>query len=231
MTNHSDTDRVAANRASASREQLIAQLSDQTAPVRRVSEASGLAMIALAALAAGVASIALFGFWIAQFAGEASAFYWILNGLLLVLGFASAAALVSTALPRVGARSSGPKWSVAMLAVVPVAALVSLFTVDPAHGALGMHNPELHYWECAWRSLAAGLIVGLAGVLYLRRGAPVSLERSGWLTGLAAGSLGAFAYGITCPLDSLGHLGIIHVLPVAVSAVIGRLVVPPLIRW
>jgi hypothetical protein len=122
-------------------------------------------------------------------------------------------------------------WSAAMLAVIPIAAVISLFSSGLAHDHGVLANPTLWYWPCAAAALAAGLLVGTASVLFLRRGAPVSMERSGWLTGLAAGALGSVAYGITCPLDGIGHVGIVHIVPVAVSAVIGRLVVPSLIRW
>ena len=57
------------------------------------------------------------------------------------------------------------------------------------------------------------------------------LPLAGWLTGLAAGSLGALAYNLTCPLDTVAHVGIWHTVPVLAWAVIGRLAVPSLIRW
>jgi hypothetical protein len=61
--------------------------------------------------------------------------------------------------------------------------------------------------------------------------APVALARQGWLTGLASWALGALAFGMTCPLDGMVHLGLWHVLPVPVAAVIARVVVPPLVQW
>ena len=79
--------------------------------------------------------------------------------------------------------------------------------------------------------VVASLVVAIAAVAFLRRGAPVAIERAGWLVGLAAGALGSVAYGITCPLDTLTHVGIVHVAPVAIGAVLGRIVVPRLIRW
>ena len=146
---------------------------------------------------------------------------------LLLVGAASASTLVASALPRVGQRSSAPLWSAAMLAVVPVAAVISLISLHAAHDGAQV----AWYWECAAYGVTAGLIVAIAAVAFLRRGAPVAVERAGWLVGLAAGALGSVAYGITCPLDTLTHVGIVHVAPVAIGAVLGRLVVPPLIRW
>lgn len=216
------------NPAPRSRAELIASLSEEITPVRRVKPSQGYALIALGSVVAAVISVVLHRLWIGIFAGEASSYFWIINGLLLVLGIASTAGLVAGSLPRVGARGNAPAWSAAMLAVVPVAALLGIATAAPGdtHATSG-----LLFWKCAFYALCAGLLVAGSAIAVLRRGAPVSLERSGWLTGLAAGSLGSIAYGITCPLDSLAHVGIIHVLPVPVAAVIGRFVVPPLIRW
>lgn len=213
------------------REELIAALTEDMEPVSRVTPMQGSMLIGFATLIAAAASIAGFEFWSGMLTGEASGFFWITNGLLLVLGLASTAALVAGALPRVGARGNAPEWSALMLAVVPVAAVLMLFSGGAGHDHTGAANPTLWYWPCAVASVGASLLVGVAAVMFLRRGAPVSLERSGWLTGLSAGALGTLAYGITCPLDTLDHVGIVHVVPVAITAVIGRLVVPPLIRW
>ena len=171
-----------------------------------------------------------------MFTGEASAFYWITNLLLLLLGAASTSSLVASALPRVGSRASAPYWSAAMLGVIPVVAIVIVTSLEMNHDHSSgvpsvLSNPLTWYWECAAYGSIAGVLIAVASVLYLRRGAPVSLERSGWLTGLSAGALGALAYNITCPLDTIAHVGIWHTLPVLVWAVAGRLIVPPLIRW
>ena len=123
-----------------------------------------------------------------------------------------------------------------MLALAPISAFITVLSWglnhDHAHHAASvMNDPATWYWQCGLYGSLAGVIVALAAVLYLRRGAPVSLERAGWLTGLAAGSLGALAYNITCPLDTVAHVGFWHTVPVLVWAVIGRLAVPRLIRW
>ncbi|MDJ0979281.1 MAG: DUF1109 domain-containing protein [Erythrobacter sp.] len=220
----------------STREDLIAALAQDMTPVERVKPAQGAGLIAFATLVAGVACIAIFEFWTGMVTGEASAFYWITNGLLLLLGAASTSGVVASALPRVGSRGNAPYWSAAMLAVVPIAAIITVVSLEANHDHSSavpsvLADPATWYWECGLYGTIAGGVIALASVLYLRRGAPVSLERSGWLTGLAAGSLGALAYNITCPLDTVAHVGIWHTIPVLVWAVLGRLVVPPLIRW
>lgn len=215
-----------------SREALIAALTQDLAPVQRVKPRDGAALIAFATIVAGVASIAVFDFWTGMLTGAASVFFWIVNGLLALVGASATAALVSSALPRVGSRGNAPYWSAAMLAVLPVAAIITLLSVEAGHDhGVSLSDPGFWYWECTAYGLVAGALVAVAAVLFLRRGAPVSLERAGWLTGLASGSLGSIAYGITCPLDTVTHVGIWHAAPVAVAALVCRAVVPRLIRW
>ena len=211
------------------RADLIVALAGQTAPVRRVRAWEGTALIAAATLAAAFGASALFTFWSGIVTGEASPFFWIANGLLLLLGAASTAALVAGALPQVGARPNAPAWAFAALGVLPLAALIQLARAPETHAHSGLADPDgLH---CLSSALAAGLVVGIAAVLFLRRAAPVALARQGWLTGLAAGALGSLAFGVTCPLDTIAHLGLWHVLPVPVAALVARVIVPPLIRW
>lgn len=212
-----------------SRDDLIASLTEDLTPVKRVKPAEGIVLIAFAAVLASIASIAAHDWWDGLLTGEASGYFIITHGLLLVLGAVSTTALVSGALPRVGSRADAPLWGAIMLGILPLGAVISLISTPGSHANEGLNDPVAYM--CTTASLAAGALVLVAATLWLRRGAPVSIERSGWLAGLAAGSLGTLAYGITCPLDTFSHVGLWHVAPVAIGAVIGRLVVPPLIRW
>ena len=213
----------------SNRQDLIAALSEDTTPVTRVKPFEGVALIAFATLVAAVASIAIYEWWSGLLTGEASGYFLITHGLLLVLGAASTVAMVSSALPRVGTRANAPLWSTVMVGILPLGAVLSLMSGQGNHAHEGLNDPVA--FMCTTASLAAGGLVLIAAVLWLRRGAPVSIERSSWLAGLAAGSLGTLAYGITCPLDTFSHVGIWHVAPVAISAAFARIVVPPLIRW
>ena len=215
-----------------SREALIAALTEDLTPVKRIRPRDGAALIVFATIIAGIASLMIFGFWSGMITGEASPYYWISNGLLAVVGASSTAALVSSAVPKVGSRSSAPLWSTAMLAVLPLAAIITLMSIEAGHDhGLGLDDPGLMYWECAAYGLGASSIIAVAAIMFLRRGAPVSLDRAGWLVGLTSGSLGALAYNVTCPLDSLLHVGIWHVFPVFAAAVFWRYAAPSLIRW
>ena len=215
-----------------SREDLIAALTEDLAPVKPVRPREGAALIVFAAIAASIACIAIFGFWTGIVTGAASPFFWISNGLLALVGAASTSALVSSTMPRVGPRGSAPAWSTAMLAILPVTAIITLASIEAGHDhGAGMADPGLVFWECAAYGLAASSAVAIAAILFVRRGAPVALNRTAWLIGLSSGSLGALAYNITCPLDSLLHVGIWHTAPAFIAALFWRYAAPPLIRW
>ena len=170
---------------------------------------------------------AIEGLWIGAFQGEAAPFFWVTNGLLLLLRLASAGAVIAMASPGVGNRHDAPKWSFAMLGVLPLAALSSVVSHDAGIGDLN-DDTALH---CLSASLIAAAAMGGALTMWLRRGAPVSQQAAGWFTGIAAGAIGTLLYGFSCPVDSVTHLGIWHVVPVAVAAIAGRLIVPRLIAW
>jgi len=212
-----------------SRENIIAGLTEDLEPVRRITTRDGLLLLAFATLVAFAVSVFVYDFWYGMLEGEASAFFWVTNGLVLLLGCATALAMVIGGSPRVGQRQNAPGWAAAMVAVLPIAAIIALISGEANHAHEGLNDPVA--WMCTSASVSAALLIGLASVLWLRHSAPVSIERSAWLVGIASGALGTFAYGITCPLDTVSHLGLWHVAPIAISAIVGRIVVPPLIRW
>lgn len=209
------------------REDMIAGLTDDLTPVRSFRLRDGVILAGIAGLLslAGVAVIK--GLWMGAFQGDATPFFWITNGLLLLLGCASTLAVIAMASPHIGNSREAAKWATAMVGVLPLAAIISLIPRTDPMGAIA--DPVSYH--CMVDSLVASLLVGIVLVLWLRRGAPVSHNAAGWHTGLAAGALGTVAYGLSCALDTMVHLGIWHMLPVVIAAVIGRLVVPPLIRW
>ncbi len=206
---------------------LIERLAGELEPVRVPARREGLAWVALAVAATVLAIELIEGLWRGIASGEASAMFWIANGLLLVLGLAAATSAVTMAGPRVGNAHEAPRWALAALGVLPLAVLATLATGGESHSPLA----DSHGLACALAGLAAGVLTAVTLVLWLRRGAPVSPAAAGLHTGLAAGALGSAAYGLSCPIDGAAHLGIWHVLPVALAAAIGRLAIPPLVRW
>lgn len=206
---------------------LIAQLAGELEPVRPLRMRHGLALVALAT-ALTVAAVALWqGLWSGPAEGQAAAIFFIANGLIALVGLASARTVVRMATPRVGVRQDGSRWLMAALAILPVTAL----PLEALEGSLLGHDHAAEGLHCFIAGTASGIAVAAALVIWLRRGAPVAPNAAGFYTGVASGALGSFAYGLSCPFDTIGHLGIWHVAPVAASAALGRLIVPPLVRW
>jgi hypothetical protein len=65
----------------------------------------------------------------------------------------------------------------------------------------------------------------------LRRGAPTDLHRTGAIAGLVAGALGAAAYSLHCPDDSLPFVAIWYAGSIVLAAIVGRSLGPRLLRW
>lgn len=209
------------------RENIIAGLTEDLAPVRSFRLRDGLVLAGAATLLALAGVEVINGLWIGAFKGDATPFFWITNGLLLLMGCASTLAVIGMASPHVGNNHETPKWAAAMVGVLPLAAFVSLI---PQQDLIGSIIDPASY-HCMAESLLASVLVAGALVLWLRRGAPVSHTAAGWQTGMAAGALGTVVYGLSCTFDTMTHLGVWHILPVVIAAVIGRLVVPRLIKW
>lgn len=204
---------------------LIDGLVQDLRPVAPMRAAFGWSMVLSALLATVLAVIVLSG--AAPHFAPAPAQYYVAQGLWLVLGLAAASSVIAMANPRVGNRYDGPRWAAAMAATLPVSALLLLFRIVPGAAPVNLAQ-EAH---CAAWSLASSVFLAGALILWLRRGAPASPTRASYLVGVAAGALGTFAYGITCPIHTIQHIGIWHFVPVAASAAICRFAVPPLLRW
>ena len=152
----------------------------------------------------------------------------IRGGILLLLGFASLAGVATAARPGVGQASHGWRWALAAAALFPLTSVL-LSLVNGGFPADVVHSPDGPW--CLKISAVCGLLIGGALTAWLRRGAPTALNRAGWLVGLAAGSFGAFAYGLHCPSTTVYYVGLWYSGAVALCALAGRLIVPPLIRW
>jgi len=206
---------------------LIAELAADLEPVRQLKVVHGVVLVTLAAAATVLAVELVDGLWRGMLAGRAAPFFFITNGMLALLGAAATMAVIRMGSPHVGNTHDGARWSFAMLGLLPITAGLILLS----QGSLAEVLHDKFGVECFVSGTAFGLISGGALTMWLRRGAPVSTESAGWYTGIAAGAIGALAFGLSCPIDSVGHLGFWHLAPVALSAVIGRLVIPSLVRW
>ena len=197
-------------------------------PVRPISARRGIGMTMLP-FAGAIAVVGLqYGFRPDILAGAPHPIVMIRGGMMLLLGFAAMVAVVAAARPGVGRSSHGWRWALAAAALFPLTSFV-LSVVNGGFPDDVLYSPSGPW--CVKISMVSALAIGGMLTLWLRQGAPTALNRTGWLVGLAAGAFGAFAYGLHCPSTTVYYVGLWYTAAVAGCAVLGRLIVPPLIRW
>ncbi|MGE0178308.1 MAG: NrsF family protein [Sphingomonas sp.] len=204
------------------------RLADELTPVRRLRPAGGALAVAAATGLAAVLTSILIGPRPDLAEGAIHPMFLMRAGLLFLLGAASLVAVIGMARPAVGNHRNDWRWALAAAALVPMAAIVIATAggpplaerIYPSNGA-----------QCLLFTLGGGLVIGAALTLWLRHGAPTSPERAGLLVGLASGSFAAFAYSLHCPHNDLVYIGLWYTLAVALVTALGRLAIPPLIRW
>jgi hypothetical protein len=199
---------------------LIEQLAADLEPVRYLRFRDGVLWVGLSLLATVVAIAFIDGLWHGILHGEASPFFMITNGLLLVLGCASATSVLRMAAPRVGNLHDAPLWAMAMVAVLPFSAVLVLLSEGAAMTLL----EDPHGLNCLSAALVSSVLCAATLIFWLRRGAPVSPTRAGLHLGVAATALGSASYGLACPLDSMSHLALWHVAPVVIGGLAGRII-------
>lgn len=207
---------------------LIAELVSGLEPVKPLSftRGFGLAMAATATSAAAV--IGLFGMRADLLSGQFAPVYLIATGLFLVLGLAATVTVIVMSQPRVGNDHSGWAWAAMTAALLPLAAVL----VALGRGPDTVSRAEaLHGLECLALGGGFAALVFVVLVYWLRKGAPTSPERAGLLTGVAAGSLGIFAFSLHCADNDIVHIGLWHSAVVVLAAAAGRGLVPRIVRW
>ncbi|MFM7376760.1 MAG: NrsF family protein [Erythrobacter sp.] len=207
---------------------LIAELVDDLAPVRPLRFGEGIALTLAAAGVTAVAVVAAFGLRAEWLAGHLDPMQLVSTGLFLGLALAASVTVVGMSRPQVGSDHSGWRWAAAMAGLLPLAGAI----VAAVRGS-GTLSPEVmrHGAECLAGGSAASLLVFAMLVLWLRRGAPTSPERAGLVAGVAAGAFGIFAASLHCPVNDIVHIGLWHSAAVVAMGLVGRVVVPRLIRW
>lgn len=212
---------------SGSANSLIEGLVEELEPVLTLKPKSGLAIVGIITLIAVITVAATLGVRNDLMIGMADEMFFLRSGMLLMLGIATAMTVVNMARPGVGKLSRGWIWALITAALFPLtAAIMSAINMPPVEALRPMEG-----LKCLTVSGIAALAIGGGLTLWLRQGAPTSPERAGWLIGIASGALGAAAYNIHCPFNDIYYVGLWFTIPVIVSAMIGRLVVPHLIRW
>ncbi len=205
----------------------IDALVEDLAPVKPIKAMPTLLTLAAIAVVALFAISFMRDFRTDLLTGQPTAMFLMRAGMLALLGGATAFSVLAMAQPSVGKHNNSWQIAVAFAALFPLGGIIAIMTGDNTLAIASMAS----VYRCLGFSAITAFATAIPMVMSLRRGAPTNPERAGWLTGVAAGGMGAFAYSFYCPFDSLAYTGVWFTLSVAISAVAGRLIVPSLIRW
>jgi hypothetical protein len=210
----------------------MSSLIDDLTPVRVVQRRDSLLLIAVATFVASVVVAMTYGMRADIIAGNPHPIVIIRASLLLLLGLATTLAVAAAARPSVGKPQNGWMWALAAAAVLPFAALCKFIYLYASGQPLNLFMLDFEFGpRCLFISTLSALWIGSLMTWWLRRGAPIALNRAGWLVGIAAGSFGTFSFNVYCNSVSIFYIGLWYSLAVTICAIVGRLIVPRLIRW
>lgn len=157
-----------------------------------------------------------------------------LEFLFVKIGFAAVVSILGWRLLLKHARPGGENRSQISLIGVPFVALVilavvNLILVPASHwGHLVMGERLL---QCLV-SIPIMAIVPFAVIVWaVRNAAPTNLLRTGALAGLVAGGIGAIAYALHCPNDSLPFVAFWYGGTIVFCTLAGAALGPRLLRW
>ena len=209
-------------------DKMIDRLVDDLTPVKPLKARDGLALTLMTA-AVFAALVAVFGGIRGDILmGIPDPMFFLRGGALLLLGLTSSYAVIAMSQPAVGNSFKGWVWALFAALLFPATAAVMAMIAAPDNMSIFVPRYGV---ECLAISMLVGTGIAAAQVFWLRRGAPVALDRAGWLIGMSSGALGAAAYSLHCPFNSIFYIGLWYSLAVAICAILGRLIVPRLIRW
>ncbi len=208
-------------------EDMIDDLVDDLEPVAPLRFGRGAILVGVAVLASImlVALVKSLGF---TEANPLSPLFSFTGGVgFFAVGAVIAASALLLANPAVGAPRANPIiWLALVLALPAFALLMTLVTGKQMDSLI-----DPYAITCMVSGVLTSLVSLAVLVLWLRRGAPMAPDRAGMLAGMAAGALGTAAYGLTCPIDTLNHIGIWHAMPIIIGAIVGRFAIAPLLKW
>jgi hypothetical protein len=206
---------------------LIHLLARGAGPAPRDVAARRLAPGAAVGLVASALLALLLLDWVpmALYAQFAPWFKLIYAGML-----ALAAAWLAAQLGRPLPRTRGPLLAVA--AVLAGAALTGLASWWQVPAAERMPALLGHSWAaCPWNVFGLSLPALAAAMWALRGLAPTHLAQAGAAAGLFAGALGAFGYALACDELALPFIAAWYTLGVLLTAGLGALLGPRVLRW
>lgn len=208
-------------------DRLIDMLAKGVEPAQKPTWKRRLAFTVAAGLCVAIAMIVI-GAGVRADIGAA------LAPVLMKAGFAAAAAAIVLPLTLQLMRPGRPLgWRIlaigAFLALAASTGFIALMGADPAERMrllMGGGFP----WCIVFIPLLATPTA--AGLLWLMRAfAPTRLTITGAAIGAFSGGVGAIAYALYCPVDSVVFVTIWYVLAIALCAAIGAIIGARILRW
>jgi hypothetical protein len=210
----------------------VTALVDDLVPVRLVKRRDNMLIVAGATFVASIIVGLTFGVRHDWLIGNPHPIVIVRAGLLLLLGIATTLAVAASARPSIGKPQNGWMWALAAAAIMPAAAIIQFIYLYASGHPVETFTTDFEFGlRCVMISSVSALWIGSLMTWWLRRGAPIALNRAGWMVGIASGSFGAFSFNIYCKSVSIYYIGLWYSLAILICAVAGRLIVPRLIRW
>ena len=199
------------------------------APVRSTPIATRLILAALVgATASAIVLAAWLGFQPIKPAMRTSWFW-------MKWGYGAAAALAGMAMAIPLSRPGGRIRLASLVLVVAALVAIGMMAMHSAMRTAPVDRLGLwlgHTWMvCPWRILALAAPIWLGAILVMRRLAPTRLGPAGAAAGLLAGGVSVMVYGLYCQETAAPFVATWYTLGIAVSAGIGWLLGPRLLRW
>jgi hypothetical protein len=195
---------------------LIARLSDDLRPVRRIpSPARAFVVWLVFAAAILLGALALLGLR-PEVATHLAGALGPEVVLLLVVGTTSALLAFLAAIP-----GREPGAAIAAAAVACLAVLAAAYALGPS---LPSEAALTAGWQCAARTIVVALAPWLLLLVALRRGATLVPARAGVLAAVAAFFVAAAVLRLVCPQDAREHLLLWHLGPVALGLMLSWLI-------
>ena len=208
-------------------DRLIDMLAKGVEPAQKTASRRRVALTAAAGLSVAILIVAIG-------AGVRPDIRAALTPVLMKAGFAACAAAIVLPMTLQLMRPGRPLgWRIlaigAFVALAALTAFVALMGADPAKRIellMGGGFP----WCVVFIPLLATPTA--AGLLWLMRAfAPTRLTMTGAAIGAFSGGVGAIAYALYCPIDSMAFVTIWYVLAIAICAAIGAIIGARLLRW
>lgn len=187
-----------------------------------------LIALAVGAVAALCLMLAMFGMPAEALSGE----YFALKVLALVftLGLVAGGVRFLINAARPGEPGRTPLILVGLLSLASLSAgIIALVLANPASWSGMVFGPQ---WAACLICIPLFAIAPFASLIWaLRKGAPTNLARTGAITGLVAGALGAAVFAFHHPGGSIPFIVLWYGGPIVLCAIVGAILGPRLLRW